>query len=618
MRRNFYILTILILVIFGIRTGNAQQMFRTATYRVQSINISGNNAFSTDDLKDQLNLHTGKLSTFGVASEFNKRVLNLDRVNLIAFYKRHGYINCTVLDSFHVAPENKVDVYLSIHEGPQFRVGDISVNGNVILSDEDVMQYFEEFTPGIPFNQYQFQDALDALELQYKNKGKPFVRIRNTYRIEGNTVNIIVDINEKQTVYIGSIQINGLLDVRPNVVRREILLDRDDLYNEKQLRESQRRIFETGLFADVNITPIPSTADSQLVTLQVHVREMHFRTIRFDIGAGQEKASSSGEPYTSLELSTEWLHRNLLSSGRRLSVLVAGRINVNNPKDFLPKAEVSYTEPWLWRWRVPTTLRIYYDYDLYSSSTTPIFQYGTDLTFLHTQRRLLTLRSTIRWQKTRLPQGTPLTTQIERNQERSIEFLFRRDTRQNFLYPRLGTVIQVEPKFFGGILGGDADFYRVEVSLSKYWKFAFSSTLAGRIKVGSLHAYNALTQRIPDYELFRLGGATSVRGFATDRLKTTMVDGKVVAVGDKVKLIGNLEWRFPIYKGLGAELFMDAGQLWPDYSKLDILGMRYSSGVGLTYATPLGPVRLDFGRKFGSLKSYEKRWVTTLALQYAF
>ncbi len=598
--------------------GYSQQFFTSVTYRVKSINISGNHAFNTDELKDQLNLHTGKLSTFGVASEFNKRVLNLDRINLVAFYKQHGYINCTVLDSFHVVQENRVDVFLTINEGKQYRVGQIRVDGNVILSNEQVMRYFNEFKQGIPFNQYKFQDALDALELHYKNEGKPFVQIQYTYQIQGDLVNIDVTINEKQTVYIGSIQISGVHDVHPNVVRREILLKPDDIYNEKQLRESQRRIFETGLFADVNITPVPSESDSQLVTLQVHVREMDFRTIRFDIGAGQEKASSSGEPYTSLELSTEWLHRNLLSSGRRLSILAAGRININNPKDFLPKAEISYTEPWLWRWRVPTTLRIYYDYDLYSSSTTPIFQYGTDLTFLHTQRRLLTLRSTIRWQKTLLPQGTPLTEQIERNQERSIGFLFRRDTRQNFLYPKQGSVIEVSPKFFGGILGGDADFYRVEVSLSKYWRFPFNSTLAGRIKVGSLHAYNALTQRIPDYELFRLGGATSVRGFATDRLKTTIVNGKVIAVGDKVKLIGNLEWRFPIYKGFGAEIFLDAGQLWPDYSELDILGMRYSSGIGLTFATPLGPVRLDFGRKFGHLKSYEKRWVTTLALQYAF
>lgn len=565
-----------------------------------------------------MHLHTGKLSTLGVPSEFNKRVLSLDRVNLTAFYKSHGYVNCVVQDSFSVVDHNRVQVFLQISEGQLYRLGSISFTGNVILSDKQVRSYFSDFEPGEPFNQYQFQDALDELEMRYKNEGKPFASLQNVYQLQGSTINVVVNINEKQTVYIGNIEISGIANVEPKVVRREILLKPDDRYDERKIRESQRRIFETGLFADVNITPVPSDPDSQTVTLQVNLREMEFRTLRFDIGAGQERASSSGEPYTSLEASVEWLHRNLLSTGRRLSLITAGRININNPKDFLPRAEIRYTEPWLWRWRVPTTLRLYYDYDLYSSSTTPIFQWGTDLTFLHTQRRLLTLRSTIRWQKTFLPQGTPLTEEIERGQERSIEFLFRRDTRENFLYPHQGFVIEVQPKFFGGVLGGDANFYRVEVSLSKYWRFPFSSALAGRIKVGSLHAYNALTAQIPDYELFRLGGATSVRGFATDRLKTKQVGGKVVAIGEKVKLIGNLEWRFPLYKSFGGELFVDAGQLWSDYSELDILGMRYSAGAGLTFATPLGPIRLDFGRKFGSLKSYERRWVATLALQYAF
>lgn len=85
-----------------------------------------------------------------------------------------------------------------------------------------------------------------------------------------------------------------------------------------------------------------------------------------------------------------------------------------------------------------------------------------------------------------------------------------------------------------------------------------------------------------------------------------------------VKLLANLELRFPIYWKFGGEIFLDAGQLWSDYSALNILSMRYTSGFGITFATPLGPARVDFGWKLGPLRPAEKPWIMHVALQYAF
>jgi outer membrane protein assembly factor BamA len=218
--------------------------------------------------------------------------------------------------------------------------------------------------------------------------------------------------------------------------------------------------------------------------------------------------------------------------------------------------------------------------------------------------------------------GQEAITQQRRGQERSLGFLFRRDERDSFLYPNTGYFLEVEPEFFIDIFGGTSDFYRVEGTVSKYWRVLGGATLAGRVKVGSIHYYDGVTGFVPDYELFYLGGATSVRGFPSDRLHTREIqteDGtRRVASGNFVKLLGNLELRFPIYWKFGGELFLDAGQLWPDYSSLNILTMRYTTGIGITFATPLGPARVDFGRKLGPLKPHERPWVTNLALQYAF
>lgn len=618
--------------LFHLNHGYAQQILPTSTYRVQSLTLSGNETYDSEELKDKLNLHTGKVTTLGMGAEFNKRVLRLDVITLESFYKERGFINVAVRDSFYVKGNRRVEVFLSIQEGQRFFLRKIDIRGNLALSDQQVYSYFSDLDTGAPYNPYLFQESIEQVQQAYENTGKPFADIQYRIDAEGTNVFATIVIEENQTVYVEDIRINGLSGVKPDVVRRELTLVNGDRYSGEEIEESQRRIFETGLFADVNIRPVPSTVDSERVDLQVTLREQDFHTVRFDFGLGQYEITPSAEPTTGLESSLEWMNRNLVSSGRRLQAstgLLFDLINLNP----WPDASISYTEPWLWKFRVPTTLRFFYELRTYDITGNPKREWGTDLTFLHTRRRRLTLRSTLTWQQVTLmdvpSESAEELLRYQDRQERSLEFLYRRDARDNFLYPKQGFVIQVEPKLFGGILGGTADFYKVEVSLSKYWESYFNGTLAGRINIGSLHKYNPNDPVIPDDELFRLGGATSVRGFQTDMLavRYNQTDSVWVPQGKRVKTVFNLEYRFPLFWQFGGELFLDAGQLWTDYSNLDILSLRHTVGIGITFATPLGPARIDFGRKLNPRAHRDEEtgriyrddlWNINLGLQYAF
>lgn len=588
---------------------------------MNQITITGNEVFPDGQIRDQMNLHTAKPLLLRRASEFNKRVLRLDVISIQNYYKQHGYLNCTVQDSFSVGENRRVDVFLTIQEGDRYYLERLEITGNILLSEEEILRHFSAVESGEPFNIYTLQENIQELENLYKNQGKPFVNINSRLSFKGSQVTVTVDVEENQTVYIQKIRIAETPNVEPDVIRREITLDPGDRYDHEMIRESQRRIFETGLFADVNIVPVPASTDSQNVILQVNAREMEFRTISFSMGAGQSRSDESGEPFTTLEMTAEWIHRNLLATGRRLDLEAGMELNIN-ALSLRPEASISYTEPWIWKYRVPMTWRLFYDHERYPNVDRPIYKWGSDLSFLHTRRRELILRSTLAWQQVLLPEGTPTNEDIQRDRVRDIELLFRRDTRQNYLYPSQGMVLEVLPKIYGGWLGGTAHFYQIEASVSKYWSLGANTTLAGRIKVGSQHLYNGMYGNIPEWLLFKLGGATSVRGFQTNRLKTRPVreDGQVTreAVGDQVKVIANLELRFPIYWQFGGEIFLDAGELQSDYSRIDILTLRHTAGFGITFATPLGPVRLDFGRKLGKIEPYENRWVTSLALQYAF
>jgi len=578
-----------------------------------------------------MNLHTGKIATFGRGAEFNKRVLRLDVIQVEGFYRKHGYINVSVSDSFHVDDNRRVAVYLEIEEGEQYYLADMSIAGNGIFSDSEIRPYFHEISIGEPYNPYALQEAIKDLKNAYENAGKPFANIQYQINARGRGIYTNISIQENQSVTVNSIRISGLTRIQPYVVRREITLQRGDQYSGEEIRESQRRIFETGLFADVDIRPQPATPDSQEVNLQVKVRERDFRTVRFDLGAGQYQITPSAEPINALETSVEWIHRNLISSGRELSASAGLLFDFTNPEKSWPNTELRYTEPWLGQFRVPTTLRLFYEKKTYDVASQPLKRWGTDITFQHTQRRELTLRSIFTWQQVLLEEGTVVDPSEVGAQERSISFLFRRDTRDNFLYPRQGFVLSVEPKLFGGLLGGELDFYRVDFSISKYWPVISNSTLAARINIGSLHGYKS-DKQIPEYELFRLGGATSIRGFPTDMLAVQLYTGKKetswVPLGDNVKTVANLELRFPIFWQFGGEIFLDAGQLWSDYSDLNILSLRHTAGIGITFATPLGPVRMDMGWKLNEGdpddytdegKTYEEDpWNINLGLQYAF
>ncbi len=599
---------------------SAQQLVPERTYRVSQIELSGNEHLTEEEILGQMNLHTGRFSTLGRPAEFHPRVLRLDVISIQNYYKQRGYRYCSVQDSFAVQEGRRVAVYLQISEERQYFLNRLQIDGNILLPDQEVYRYFNELKTGEPFNVFALDQAMGELSNRYKNEGKPFVTIEYRLEFHETGVDVLVDIEENQTVYIKEIQVQEPEHVQPSVLRREVLPQPGDRYNLSAIRESQRRIFETGLFADANIVTVSAGGDSQQVVLQVSTRPMDSRTIRFDFGAGQNQSPVSGEPYTTLESSLEWIHRNLLATGRQLSVLGAVRLNVN---DFTlrPKASVSYTEPWIWQFRLPTTLRLLYDYDNYGLDY-PIYRWGTDLTFQHTRRRELVARSTLKWQRVLLPEGTPLNEEIQRARMRNIEFLFRRDTRENYLYPRQGMVLELIPKVYGGWLGGTAHFFQAEVSISRYRRVFGDAVLAGRFKVGSQHLYGGMHGDIPEWMLFKLGGPASVRGFRENRLKTRVVSENGgtsrKAVGDQVKVMANLELRFPIYWQFGGEIFLDAGQLRSDYSQLDILSLRHTIGFGITFATPLGPVRLDYGRKIGKLEPHEQRWVPSLALQYAF
>jgi outer membrane protein insertion porin family len=210
---------------------------------------------------------------------------------------------------------------------------------------------------------------------------------------------------------------------------------------------------------------------------------------------------------------------------------------------------------------------------------------------------------------------------------RSLSLTLERDRRDDYFDPTSGFLHRVFGRVSGGPLGGDNDFWKTFVE-GNWFEGAGPVTLAGRVRVGYEDTYGR-SESIPDRERFKLGGATSIRGYREQE----------IGPGDFL-ILSNFEIRFPLFWLVDGGIFLDAGNAWEtpgDVSLADFrpastksdpglaaeTEVRYSTGAGIRLSTPVGPVRLDWGRKIKLLPvlpgtDQEDRWRLHLSLGHGF
>ena len=74
-----------------------------------------------------------------------------------------------------------------------------------------------------------------------------------------------------------------------------------------------------------------------------------------------------------------------------------------------------------------------------------------------------------------------------------------------------------------------------------------------------------------------------------------------VPSGSLIRDMINIEYRFPIINKFGGEFFIDAGRLYETIDAIINTSISWDYGVGVTYQTALGPIRIDIGLPYGSL-----------------
>ena len=168
-----------------------------------------------------------------------------------------------------------------------------------------------------------------------------------------------------------------------------------------------------------------------------------------------------------------------------------------------------------------------------------------------------------------------------------------KDSRPNILVPTSGSLTRVDAEWAGGQLGGDAYFYKIVASWARYQTSA-ASILATRLKIGWVHEHSG-DYEIPTTDRFYLGGANSIRGYQENRVGPMSADGS--PTGGQVFGIANVELRTPVIWKLWFTVFGDAGNNWNRAADMKLSHILVTLGIGVQYISPVGPLRLDYGRR---------------------
>ncbi|MFZ1946517.1 MAG: outer membrane protein assembly factor BamA [bacterium] len=583
---------------------------------VKEIGFVGNSSLGEDQLKPVMRT---KESRFLRKRRYRESTLESDLVSLVALYRRSGYLEATAaVEGLRYSEDrSKVWITIRITEGDRTVVKEVILEGNNQVAG-DALRRLITVKAGEPLDERRIGEDQYNIYAYYADRGFVFASVTHALDKAGGQATVRYVIEEGGPAAIDRIDVRGSQRVSPKVVKREVTLKPGDIFSRKKVLDSQQRLYDTGLFRDVEIEPAQSSGDSGLVQLIVKIKERKTREVSTGVGYGTRDET---------RVTLGWVHRNLWNSGRQVEVsaVLASRDLTRGLTR--KRADVSFTDRWLFGLRLGGAASVFVNETLEEQKTEPAGEYtldrmGANLSIEKelSNRYQLGLAYTHEFVDIRDPSWSTsdsetLRLSLGQAVNRSLALLAERDTRVPFFDPHRGSLTRVVAKSSGGVFGGDNSFNKITVSLARYLQISDRAVVAAGLRAGQAEAFGKSEAKgVPEYEKFKVGGSSTVRGY----------DEGEFGPGDFF-LVGNAEVRYAIVWKIAGVAFFDMGNAWPSIREVsrsdfdfsvpsgEYAGRRrsdckYSVGVGIGAQTPVGPARIDYGFKLkrGVLESREK------------
>lgn len=551
--------------------------------RISTISFEGNLALSSRKLRGVMETKEAWfMSWLTGAGTYKEEVLSNDTLLIADHYMNNGYINIKVGEPVVKLSDDRdsLMVTIAVTEGEQYRIGSISMTGDILYPEKEIRDKLRSETGDI-FSRAKMREDITTITDMTADKGYAFSNVNPQTKLDDQKkiLDITFDVDKGDLVYIDRINITGNTKSRDKVARREMRLIEGELYSATGFKRSKQNLMNTGYFEEANIASAKGSAPNKL-NINVDLKEKP--TGAFTIGGG----------YSSLDgmiFQGSVSQSNFMGLGIKAGVTAAigGKSNTYS---------VGVTDPYFLdsKWTLGADIyRSERDYTDYSRRLTggdikagyPITDFiSTFWMYKYEIKQIYNpIPLYVTWNATD-PVNYPLNTTTTS----SIYASITNNTTDYRFDPNSGMVNTLSVEYAG--LGGNNKYIRELVDNTFYYPLWWKLVISAKVAVGAIQKAGAT---IPIDEKFYLGGIGTLRGYSA-RTVSPMSNG--LYVGGEKQLFGNIEVKFPLMPEFGIKgvVFYDAGNAWSG-SAFKPPEMLMSYGGGIRWASPMGPLRLEYG-----------------------
>ncbi len=594
--QKLYLISLILTLIF-IFAGQTTPLKAQAGYELHQVSFEGNQTFSGGKLMQQCAMYTINFIQDKFLGKdpflYDEEILNTDLRRIERFYQRQGFLYAKAeKQALDINEDDQsVELTIKIDEGKAFAVDSIYYNfrqadSSEISRIEDVYENSRgnfEMREGMRFQDQLVKSDQSMLLKKYNNNGFPYARIETN--LELDTQNYLVDITYQiesgQLSYFGDVDISGTGFTAKWVIRRHLAFERGQIFEQKLLDETQRNLFSLGSFQIVTVSAVLDKEPNDSIKVNIKVKEAPRFSSKVGVGYGREDDFRAFSDSRLLDF---------LGAARRLNLYLKHSglepyhisLKLTQPS-FLTTSTFFTFNPFIRRQKEPGY---------------KVRRLGGETSVIHHFNSKLSGSVTYSFERIDLNTASvavdidSLQTNDDLYDKSGFILAFNFDNATPRFNPNSGFANALRMRFNGIGFSDDFSYTKALLDLRRYQKF-WGLILALRFEIGGIEPVRG-NSFIPVEDRFYAGGASSVRGWA--RAELGPLDENGTPRGGNSIIEGSSEIRYPIYGPLSGVVFMDFGNVWIRSFSYDINELRYASGLGLRYSTPIGPVRLDLAR----------------------
>jgi outer membrane protein insertion porin family len=602
-------------------------------HRLVSLTIVGYKYFTRATITERMETEPVSFPRFPYG-RYSSTTLNGDLQAIRDLYRTNGFrdvkVDYSVKDNYR-GKINALSLAISIDEGPQSLVSEVSIEG-APASDLGYVSSRLTTTKGQPYSEANVAADRDYILNYFYNAGYPNATF--DYYLDSVSIPDRVKLRFKLSLgkreYVRQVLVSGLKRTKPRLVNDRIKLEEGDPLSLTKITDTQRKLYDLGIFARVNTAIQNPDGDESNKYVLFQLEEASRYSMTLGVGAQLGRFGTAttslndpaGAPGFAPSVSLGLSRINFLGLGQTVSL--------NSTVSTLEQlVGLTYFVPQIvGHEKLSLTFNALYDnsndINTYTARRRQISaQLGQKLSRAYTIQYRVVYRYVTQSNLKIDPLLVPVLAQPDQTGLFGVSLI--QDKRDNPVDPTQGAYTTIDLAYAPKALGSQTEFAKGLIRNSSFYRIGKDLVFARSTQFGVIIPVNASAVDIPLPERFFSGGSTTLRSFPENQAgPRDLVTG--FPLGGNALLINNFELRFPLFgDNLRGVIFEDAGNVYQTFSTIgfqfrqpNLQSFNYmvqDIGIGFRYRTPIGPVRVDFSfspnaPRFNGFKGTEQELIT--------